>query len=274
MTDLQSHPSTSQAMGRVLAEILAAKRKGLAQAGPADLDQLQTQISKAPPTRDFVAAIAGNACVSAIAEFKRRSPSEGEISGHADPTQVTQAYERAGASAISVLCDPHFQGSLEDLGVVRQAVKLPILCKDFIVERSQLAHARLAGADAALLIVAALTDQELKELHGFGESIGLHLLVEVHTQEELQRALALDAKAIGVNNRDLKTFDVDFERCLKLGQQIPQGCVRVAESGIHEPSQVAALRDAGLCAMLVGTHLMRAPDPGQALHELLQGGRG
>lgn len=257
--------------GTYLDKILANKKAELAAARPPSwsASELESRLSELPPTRDFKTALQTGVGVRAIAEFKRASPSEGVIRDNANPVEVAKRYEEAGAAAISVLCDAHFRGSLADLDAVRNAVNLPILCKDFIIHRSQLVDARMAGADAALLIVAALKPPTLRELYLFARDIGLDILVEAHTEHEVERALAIGATIIGINNRNLNTFEVDIERSLRLRAHIPDTYTCVAESGIRNLEDVQRLHQAGLEAMLVGTNLMRADDPGQALRDLL-----
>jgi indole-3-glycerol phosphate synthase len=207
--------------------------------------------------------------IGVIAEFKRRSPSAGTLREHADVGEVVSAYERGGASALSVLTEgPNFDGSLEDLRGARAACDLPILRKDFIVDRYQLYEARLAGADAVLLIVAALQSSELESLHDLARALGLDVLVEVHDREELLGALSLGADMVGINNRDLRDFSVDVERTERLLGEVPAGVTVVSESGIATAEQLRSLEDAGVHAVLVGELLMRSVDPEAALRAL------
>jgi indole-3-glycerol phosphate synthase len=209
--------------------------------------------------------------IGAIAEFKRRSPSAGELRANkADVQTIARSYERAGAAAMSVLTEEaNFDGSLEDLRAARAACSLPILRKDFIVDPYQLHEARAAGADAVLLIVAALQDSELASLHEQAQALGLDVLVEVHDSGELARAAAVGATIIGVNNRDLRDFSVDVSRTSRLLAQMPPGALVVSESGIATRDQVKQLEHEGVAAVLVGETLMRAADPGAALAGLL-----
>jgi indole-3-glycerol phosphate synthase len=201
-----------------------------------------------------------------IAEFKRRSPSAGTLREDADVNAVVRAYERGGAAAVSVLTErPSFGGSLEDLRLARRACQLPILRKDFIIDPYQLHEARAAGADAVLLIVAALQDDEIAALQLAARELGLDVLVEVHDQAELGRALRAGAELIGINNRDLRDFTVDVQRTSQLIGQVPAGTAVVSESGITTAQQLRALEQQGLDAVLVGELLMRAPDPEAAL---------
>lgn len=256
--------------GTYLDKIIAAKRAELAGArpGPGGRD-LESVLSGLPPARDFAAALKRGPAPAAIAEFKRASPSEGEIRPGADPGEIARSYVESGAACISVLTDRHFQGSLDDLRAVRNAVPVPIIRKDFIIQASQIVEARREGADAVLLIVAALEAPRLRELLGVAERCGLQVLCEAHDEREVERAMAAGAKIVGVNARDLRTFEVDLERTMRLRALVPASFVYVAESGIRSREDVQRLREAGVDAILVGTHLMRAEDPGMALMDLL-----
>lgn len=204
--------------------------------------------------------------IAVIAEFKRRSPSAGTLREDADVNAVVRAYERGGAAAVSVLTEgPSFAGSLEDLRLARRACQLPILRKDFIIDPYQLHEARAAEADAVLLIVAALRDDEIASLHLAARELGLDALVEVHDQAELGRALEAGAEVIGINNRDLRDFTVDVQRTSQLIGEVPAGTIVVSESGITSAQQLRALEQQGADAVLVGESLMRAPDPEAAL---------
>ena len=208
--------------------------------------------------------------VSVIAEFKRRSPSAGEIRPGSSVTEVVEAYREAGAAALSVLTEEEgFGGSLADLEEARAVSPLPILRKDFTVDEYQVTEAAVAGADAILLIVAALDDEELRRFDARAREHGLEVLVEVHEAVELDRAMeAIDPQIIGINNRDLRDFTVDTARTSELMAGIPAGRIVVSESGITSAAQVEELAKAGVDAVLVGERLMRAPDPGEALREL------
>lgn len=207
--------------------------------------------------------------MSVIAEFKRRSPSAGALVSDPDLDGVIGAYLRGGASAVSVLTEgPHFNGSLDDLRRARAACDLPILRKDFIVDPYQLYEARAAGADAILLIVAALEQVTLGSLYDDARSLGLDVLVEVHDELELERALSLKADLIGINNRDLRDFSVDVERTSRLMSRVGEDVCVVSESGIKTPGQLRQLEAQGVQAVLVGESLMRAEDPEAALLEL------
>ena len=212
--------------------------------------------------------------IAVIAEFKRRSPSAGPLRENPDLRELLGAYERGGAHAISVLTEgPHFEGSLEDLRAARAACELPLLRKDFVVDSYQLYEALLAGADAVLLIVAALEQAALAALHGEARELGLDVLVEVHDRAELHRALELGADPIGINNRDLRDFTVDVRRTLDLLDEIPAGVAVVSESGIADAGQLAELEASGVRAVLVGETLMRAEDPERALRALRGAGK-
>lgn len=204
--------------------------------------------------------------IGVIAEFKRRSPSAGILREGAELVDIARDYERGGASAMSVLTEgPHFGGSLEDLRTARTACELPLLRKDFIVDPYQLYEALLAGADAVLLIVAALSGAELRALRELARELGLDVLVEVHEPAELAVALEAGADLIGINNRDLRDFSVDIERTFEMLASIPEHVTVVSESGLAEPEQLARLKDAGVAGVLVGESLMRAPAPQEAL---------
>ena len=218
----------------------------------------------------FRAALAQSDRVNVIAECKRRSPSRGVLRRDYDPVSIARAYADAGAAAISVLTEPtFFDGSLDHLHAVREAVDIPLLRKDFIVSEYQLLEARASGADAVLLIVAALTPQELEELSQQADALGLDTLIEVHNQEELDTALDIGAQVIGVNNRNLRTLAVDVQASEALIARIPPDVVAVSESGLKTPDDVRRLSSLGYRAFLVGERFMVDEDPGRALHGLL-----
>lgn len=207
--------------------------------------------------------------IGVIAEFKRRSPSAGALHACPDLGAIVAAYERGGAVAASILTEgPNFDGALEDLRAAREACGLPLLRKDFVVDPYQLHESVAAGADAVLLIVAALSQQQLVSLHDCARSIGLDVLVEVHDRDELARALQAGADIVGVNNRDLRDFSVDVGRTAQLMEHVPAGVTVVSESGIADAAQLVALRRSGVEAVLVGESLMRASDPEVALRAL------
>ncbi|MGI8425889.1 MAG: indole-3-glycerol phosphate synthase TrpC [Actinomycetota bacterium] len=234
------------------------------------LNDLDRDAFHTPKPRDFVAALRLEG-MSVIAEIKRWSPSAGEIRAGVEPAEIAASYEAGGARAISVLTEPEFfHGSLEDIAGARSGSSLPILRKDFIVDVYQMAEARLAGADAALLILAALPDQGLfEELFEAACAYELCPLIEVHDEYELERAFEVDPEVIGVNQRDLKTFEVDTSLAIRLRREIPRETVMVAESGIKSRKDVEELENAEVDAILVGEALMRAEDPARAMAELL-----
>jgi indole-3-glycerol phosphate synthase len=233
------------------------------------LEELERAISARVEGRPFKEALAAPG-ISLIAEYKRRSPAAGDLPRGADPVEeIVRAYERGGAAALSILTEgEHFGGSLADLRAARAATDLPILRKDFIVDRYQLYEAAAAQADAVLLIVAALEPEELDQLHAEADALDLDCLVEVHETEELQAALEVDAEVIGINNRDLSDFSVDLERTFELLVDVPAGKTVVSESGIRSRDQVAELERVGVDAVLIGETLMRASDPERACREL------
>jgi indole-3-glycerol phosphate synthase len=205
-----------------------------------------------------------------IAELKKASPSKGMIRGTLHVASLALGFEAAGAAALSVLTEEeYFQGSIANLHEASVASKLPCLRKDFIVDRVQILEARAAGADAVLLIIAAMTPSEFTHLYGQAQDIGLEVLCEVHEEKELELAKTVGANLIGVNNRDLHTFQVDLETALRLAPQLPKGSVRVAESGIHTAADIRKLRDAGYQAFLIGESLMKAESPDEALRRLI-----
>lgn len=263
----------SVAQGTYLERILAAKRARLSrERGPAVTPKLVDDVlATLPPTRDLAAALTRGVAPRIIAEFKRRSPSAGALREGAEVEPVVQAYEDAGAAAISVLCDEHFDGSLHDLHVARDACRLPVLCKDFILERAQVLDARRAGADAILLIAAALPPPQLRPLVELAHELSMSVLCEAHDEHEIDRAMTAGCKIVGVNARDLRTFEVDLERAVRLRKLVPRSFVYVAESGIASLDDVLRLRDAEVDAVLVGSMLMRADDPGEALRQLVDG---
>jgi len=255
----------------VLDEILARKRAELAEARrrvpPAALAARAEAASD--PVRGFRRALEAGPAPAVIAELKRRSPSRGEIRADFEPVRLARGFAAAGAAALSVLTDePFFGGRLEYLGAVRAAVGLPLLRKDFVLEGYQVDEARVHGADAVLLIAAALPAASLAALAARARALGLDALVEVHDERELDDALAAGADLVGVNNRDLRTFVTDLGVTERLAPKVPSSVLLVAESGIAQPADVARLARAGARAFLVGESLMREPDPGDALRRL------
>lgn len=222
-----------------------------------------------PPTRGFAAALRRPGEVAVIAECKRRSPSKGDLAPDLDPADLAKRYEAGGAACMSVLTDvEHFGGSVDDLRAAREACDLPVLRKDFTVDARDVADARLMGADAVLLIAAALADDELRRFHDLATALGLAALVEVHDRPELERALAAGATLVGANSRDLRTFEVDLEGVAALAAEMPHGTTKVFESGIRTAADVAVVRAAGWDAVLVGETLVTSGDPEQAIREL------
>jgi indole-3-glycerol phosphate synthase len=259
----------------VLARILAAKAKEVAVARQTrPLALLAEAGRQQQPPRDFAGALRAKIAVgepAVIAEMKKASPSRGVLRAVYDPAAIARRYEAGGAACVSVLTDREFfLGAPEHLRAVRAACKLPLLRKDFIIDPYQITEARALGADAILLIVAALDDARLAALEATAASFGMAVLVEVHDADELARALKLATPLIGINNRDLKSFEVRLETTLDLLPQVPPERLAVAESGILAPADVARLRSAGVQAFLVGEALMRAADPGAALAALIR----
>lgn len=257
-------------MATFLETVVERTQAGLAErklAVPAE--QLRGRLGPSRRGRPFSEALIDEG-ISLIAEMKRASPSKGPIRPEATVTDVVQAYQEAGARAVSVLTEPsYFGGSLDDLVEARGACELPLLRKDFVVDEYQLLEARAAGADAVLLIVAALEPERLAALMSAASELGMDSLVEVHDEEEVEAALEAGAEVIGINNRDLHSLEVDLETTFTLLADIPAGTVVVAESGITTPEDVERLERAGVDAILVGEALMRADDPVQAVRELL-----
>ncbi len=253
----------------MIEQLVDAARQGVdrrrAQTQQADLEAQLGSRSEQRPFREAVTRPG----LSLIAEFKRRSPSAGAIRDGATVAEVVKAYEQGGAAALSVLTDEaHFDGSLADLRDARGACELPILQKDFIVDPYQLYEAAAHGADAALLIVAALPDEELASLHELARALDLDCLVEVHDERELERALAVDADVLGINNRDLEDFSVDPQTTLELITDVPAGKAVVSESGISDRAALEELEDRGVDAVLIGEALMSAADPEAKIREL------
>ena len=237
---------------------------------PLDDVALMARVSAMPPAKDLEAALTVAEPPALIAEVKRASPSAGVIAEDVNPSVLARGYQAGGAAAVSVLTESrHFQGSLADLQAVRSSVSIPVLRKDFLIHPSQVIEARASGADAVLLIVAALSDAQLGALLEAAGDVGLATLVETHSDEDLRRALESDAKLIGVNARDLETFDVDVEAALDRIGRVPDDRISVLESGISTRANVDAALEAGASAILVGEALMRADDPARAVRKLL-----
>ncbi len=255
----------------ILDEIVAAKHLEVAAASRRmPLEELEAQASLAVPVRDFRAALAGPGPIQLIAEVKKASPSAQVIRTDFDPVAIARTYQQHGAACISVLTDaPYFQGHLSHLARVRASVVLPLLRKDFLIDEYQVVEARLAGADAILLIAEILDDAMMTALLARARGLGMTALVELHDPENLPRVLRAGADLVGVNNRDLRHFTTDIEHTLRLRDQIPPEILLVSESGIRTRRDVERLEDAGVSAILVGESLMRAGDAGLAIEQLL-----
>ncbi len=255
-------------MAKYLDRILAARRAASEQ-DSRDLGGLVEDARRAPPARPFAAALAAAEGVGVIAEVKRRSPSKGDLAPHLVPEVLAKAYADGGATCLSVLTDRQFFGAQDgDLPEARAAVDLPVLRKDFTLSARDVCDSRIMGADAVLLIASALDVEELAALHQLSASLGMDTLVEVHDEAELDRALGVGATLVGVNQRDLTTFEVDADRAVRLAGSIPLGVVKVAESGIAGPAHAERLRQAGYHAVLVGESLVTSPDPAAAVRAL------
>ncbi len=255
-------------MATYLDRILASHRDA-AEADRRDLESLEREVAVLAPARRFAEALVRPNRLAVIAEVKRRSPSKPTLAVDLDPATLAVAYEEGGASALSVLTDSEFfGGSSDDLRSARESTSLPVLRKDFTVCRADVLDARLMGADAVLLIVAALRGHELSELVALSQRIGLDALVEVHDESEAEAAVAAGAEIIGVNQRDLHSFEVDTARAVRVAASLPPGCVRVAESGIAGPDDARRLADAGFDAILVGETVVTASDPEAAVASL------
>jgi indole-3-glycerol phosphate synthase len=259
----------------ILRKILARKAEEIIErARRAPLAELKNRLAQAPAPRGFLKAIRSRVATgqpAVIAEIKKASPSKGLLRADFRPAEIAKSYERHGATCLSVLTDEEFfQGGDEHLQQARAACALPVLRKDFTVDAYQVYEARVLGADAILLIVAALDDARMHELAALAAELGMDALVEVHDAAELERALALLTPLIGVNNRDLRTFHTSLETTLDLLEKIPADRVVVTESGIHTPADVARMRARGVNAFLVGEAFMKADEPGGKLQELFE----
>ncbi len=260
-------------MSTILDKIVASKRREIERAKQQrPVEQLQALAADAPAPRDFFQAVSEGPGIQLIAEVKKASPSQGLIRADFHPTEIARAYQSAGAAAISVLTDgPFFQGSLDYLASIRQHVDSPLLRKDFILDRHQIWEARAAGADAVLLIAECLDNCHLRMLHDAALELGMTPLVEFYEPENLERVVNAGALLIGVNNRDLRTFQVDLQHVVRMRRQIPADRVVVAESGITSRQDAILLQEQGVQAMLVGEHLMRQPNIESAVRELVGG---
>ncbi|MEM9514521.1 MAG: indole-3-glycerol phosphate synthase TrpC [Actinomycetota bacterium] len=245
------------------------RHRAAAAADTRSLRDLAAEAGDQPSARGFTAALRRAGGLGVIAEIKRRSPSKGDLFADLDPASVAMAYERGGATCMSVLTDEEFfGGSAADLRAARGACSLPVIRKDFTVAPADVYDARIMGADCILLIAAALEPAELGDFHGLATELGLDVLVEVHDEHELEVAITADATLIGVNQRDLVTFQVDHERAVRMAAQMPDHVVAVAESGVRGPDDARALRVAGYHAVLVGETLVTSGDPSAAVQAL------
>lgn len=236
---------------------------------PRELSQLIDEAMACAPTRGFASALRNTPHLAVIAEIKRRSPSKGDLNASLDPEALAAKYQLGGASCLSVLTDSeHFGGSVSDLQLARNACSLPVIRKDFTVDRKDICDARIMGADCVLLIATALTEAEMRDFLTLAQSIDIDALVEVHDEKELETAVNAGAFLIGVNQRDLVTFQVDQERAVRLAARIPSSCIKVAESGVRGRADAMALRQAGYHAVLVGEHLVTSQNPSAAITEL------
>lgn len=263
---------TTPATPDLLEAIVAATRRSVAlHQARESLLALEARAMQQPAHGErFRAALATDGRTNVIAECKRRSPSRGVLRVDYDPVAIARSYEAAGAAALSILTEPtFFDGALDHLRLVRAAVQLPLLRKDFIVEEYQVLEARANGADAILLIVAALADVDLRRLHQQAQALGLAVLVEVHDVVELERAVAAGAVIVGVNNRNLRTLEVDTKVSEDIARRLPRGVIAVSESGLRTAEDLTRLRSIGYRAFLIGERFMTAPDPGAALKDLL-----
>jgi indole-3-glycerol phosphate synthase len=262
---------SSIAMSDILREIVAHKRDEVERAKrlrPAKV--LKAQLAEAPAARGFADALAAKSPIGLIAEVKQASPSAGVMRADFDPVATATTYERCGATCISVLTDEkYFHGSLADLTAVRRAVGLPVLRKDFFIDRYQVLEARAAGADCILLIAECLDDCRLRDFYFYASELGMDALIELYDAENLDRVLKLEPPLVGVNNRDLRTFETDLAHTIELAPRIVPGALLVSESGIRVQEDVHRLRTAGVRAILVGETLMRSDDVESKIHELL-----
>ncbi|MCI4567608.1 indole-3-glycerol phosphate synthase TrpC [Lysobacter sp. CFH 32150] len=270
---LSSARSTGTQLNDVLRAILRRKVEEVAErSARIPLAELSARAADAPPTRGFATAVAAKIAAgqsAVIAEVKKASPSKGVIRADFDPAAIARSYEAGGAACLSVLTDvDYFQGSDAYLQQARAACALPVLRKDFTIDAYQVHEARVLGADCILLIVAALSDTQLAELSALAMALDLDVLVEVHNLDELERALQVPAPLLGINNRNLRTFDVSLDTTLALKDAVPRDRILVTESGILAPADVQKMRAAGIDAFLVGEAFMREADPGTALRRL------
>ncbi len=257
-------------MSNVLDEICENKRREVAATKSArPITELQARLADAPPVRDFATALKQATDIGLIAEVKKASPSAGAIRADIDPVSVARIYDSAGASCISCLTDEkYFQGRLEYLTAIRNEVSIPVLRKDFILDRYQVLEARVAGADAILLIAECLNDCEMRDLYFYAAELGMESLIEIYEPENLERVLKLDPALLGVNNRNLKTMEVSLDHSMRLAAQVPASTFFISESGIKTRGDVERLKTAGVRGILVGETLMRQGDIAGKVREL------
>ncbi|WP_417379779.1 indole-3-glycerol phosphate synthase TrpC [Gimesia sp.] len=258
-------------MSNILEEIVASKLVEVSEAkSKIPFERLAEGLVDALPVRDFVASMQSHGPVAMIAEVKKASPSAGVIREDFHPVEIARIYEAAGAACLSVLTDEqYFQGHLDFLKAVRQNVTIPVLRKDFIIDRYQILEARVAGADCVLLIAECLDDGQLEDLYGYALELGMSALVEIYEPDNRERVLKLSPPLLGINNRNLKTFVTSLEHSIQLGAQVPAECLLISESGIRDRSDVLKLQESGVRGILVGETLMRSSDMGEKARELL-----
>jgi len=258
-------------LSTILDEIIARKIQEVDRARQTvPFSELETRLQTAPPPRGFLAALRQARPPALIAEVKKASPSAGLIRADFDPVSIALQYQSAGAACLSVLTDEHyFQGHLDYLAAIRQAVHIPVMRKEFIIDRYQIAEARAVGADCVLLIAECLDDAQLHDLYGYARSLGMDVLIELYDLPNVSRVLATGTQLLGINNRDLRTFVTSLEHTFTLQRQIPTDVLLVSESGIATAADMQRLRSAGVGAVLVGESLMRQPDIAVAVHNLL-----
>ena len=258
-------------MSTILDEILEQKRREVAAARErVSFNVLESRLASSPPVRGFLAALLAANRPGLIAEVKKASPSAGLIRPDFDPVTIARQYEVAGANCLSVLTDEHFfQGHLDYLRDIRQIVRIPVMRKEFIIDRYQIAEARVAGADCVLLIAECLDDVQLHNLYGYARSLGMDVLIELYDLENVPRVLATGTKLLGINNRDLRTFVTSLEHTFTVKKLVPDDVLLVSESGIGTHADILRLRSEGIGAVLVGESLMRQSDIGVAVRTLM-----
>ena len=258
-------------LSTILDEIIQHKRTEIAEArARTPICELQAQLKDVPSPRGFLSALRTASAPALIAEVKKASPSAGVIRADFDPVAIAQIYEEAGATCLSVLTDEHFfQGHLEFLRQIRQVVSIPVMRKEFVIDRYQIAEARVAGADAVLLIAECLSDDELPDLYGYIRELGMDALIELYDQENAPRVLATGTELVGINNRDLRTFQTTLDHTYQMKKSIPANVLLVSESGIRSHEDICHLRAAGVGAVLVGETLMRQSDIAAAVQNLM-----